>query len=373
MQNLFENYHSLIKNSLIELFKINKKIAKYDIPFSLISELNKIFSFFTEISDQKHNSAIGQINSYKNSQHLLNQSLEIIDQIVKLIDDKDLISDEKNNLQKLSEKCKELAFSNISIKELENQYQEYNKEKILKSSDGKVNQTGNPTIAIKASNNLQAINIKIEEIRSTIEELQSKVEENKDEISTNSSQINTAYNQLQEVYKKSIEFIDKSNNKIYELLSIASSSVVNGSYKENSLRELRTADRLRGIAIALMLAIVIFTSFSIYELHENTIDPWIFLLRVLSGIIFSVPAIYLTRESSKHRFNHLNYLQKSLDLAAFEPFIAGIGEEKQNELRSEMVKNIFFTRAEKDALESYPIDWNSILKDFASRVDLKNK
>ncbi|MEG0139799.1 MAG: hypothetical protein RR707_03250 [Comamonas sp.] len=232
---------------------------------------------------------------------------------------------------------------------------------------------GNPTIGINTANSFIEINKSIEALKIEITNLQSTIEENKDEVSKNSSAMNSAYHQLQEAYRKSIDFIEQSNNRIHELLSIASSSVINGSYKENSLRELRTADRLRGIAILLMVGIVIFTSHSVYELHQATIDPWIFLLRLLAGAIFSVPAIYLTRESSKHRYNHLIYLQKSLDLAAFEPFTSGIGTENLNQLRSEMVKNIFFTKPEKDVSESYPIDWNTIIKDLASRIDLKNK
>lgn len=216
-------------------------------------------------------------------------------------------------------------------------------------------------------------NVHIDDNRKIIKQIQIRIESLEADIDERRKDFEDAASKLESTYEKCINFIESSNNKIHELLTLASNSVVNGSYKENSLRELRAADRLRNVAIIVMLCIIAFTAFSLFQLHHSKLDLTHFLLRVFAGFMFSIPAIYLTRESTKHRQNHLNYLRKSLDLAAFEPFIAPISESQKSILREEVTRKIFFTIDEQNSPESYPIDANSILKELINRVEVKSK
>lgn len=372
MNNIFNQFKSYLEQFLLELTNIQGKIVDSKEIFSETENIEKCINYINNLDSQE----------YLNIENIFNILKETNDYFKKTIKDALEISFKSNTakfieneiflLEALNDRIKDLISSNENIIQLEKQYQEFINRDLNSEEEKKLYQARNDFFQ-KISNDIDSIQRKINRAHSDTIAIRKTIEKNQNIALNSTGEIEIQVEKLKSLYEDSVLFIEESNNRIYELLSIASNSVINGSYRENSLRELRSADRLRIFAILIMLGIVTFTLFSFGELQAKIIDKYTFILRIFCGLLFSIPAIYLTRESSKHRNNHLIYLQKSLDLAAFEPFIAGVDEEKKKSLKAEMAKRIFFKNQDKDAKESYPVNIDEILKELFSRIEIKNK
>lgn len=372
MNNIITQFKSYIEQFLSELINTHAKIENSKEDFPETASITNCIDFLENLDLNAIKSSSEILKLIKNTEFLCAQATKSAIEISFKSDNVKFLDNEIFLLEALKSRIDNLIAKNNNKLELDRQYQEYIENKDISDGQSNTIQTKNDFI-YKISDEIEKIQKKINRAQNNTITLRKMIDENNIAIVASTTEIQRQFEKLKETYSNSIDFIQVANDKIHELLTIASNSVINGSYKENSLRELRSADRLRWFAILLMLGIIIFTLFSLYDLQKQNIDKSNFIIRIFSSLLFSIPAIYLTRESSKHRNNHLFYLQKSLDLATFEPFISGVDDEKKKLLKAEMAERIFFRHQIKDSKESYPININEILQDLFSRIEIKGK
>lgn len=372
MHNIFNQFKSYTEQFLLELLNTYGKIKNSKEEFHEITAIENCIKFIENLSLDNLTISDNILKTFKETHYFCSQAVKSALEISYKSDTPKFLENEIFLLEALISRIEKLISENENKIELEKQYKDFIENRFTNNGEEEFPQSKSDFFN-KVSADIETLQKKINRAHNNTITIRKIIEENKITAINSTTEIEKQFEKLKDLYDYSSEFIEKSNNKIYELLTIASNSVINGSYRENALRELRSADRLRWLAITIMLSIISFTLFSFYDLQNNNIDKSTFVLRMVSGLLFSIPAIYLTRESSKHRNNHLFYLQKSLDLAAFEPFISGVDEDKKKLLKAEMAEKIFFKNQIKESKESYPVDINEILRELFSRIEIKNK
>lgn len=174
-----------------------------------------------------------------------------------------------------------------------------------------------------------------------------------------------------DIYNNALDEFSKNKQDIDKLLGVISGTAVAGSYEQSAKNEIRSADFLRAASVVLMCFVVILVAMSFYDINSGlaTLESAIFKI----GLIFlvSVPAAYLARESSRHRMMYYEYIQRALDLRAFDPYIASLPNEEQSRLKSEMTVGFFSKNNAKKELETYPINIHELLVELIKRTDRK--
>ena len=81
--------------------------------------------------------------------------------------------------------------------------------------------------------------------------------------------------------------------------------------------------------------------YTIWDISSDTFDWTKSLVRILAAAALSYPATYAARESSKHRkLENLNR-KAELELAAINPFIELLPEQKKQEIKEKLVEKYF--------------------------------
>lgn len=173
-----------------------------------------------------------------------------------------------------------------------------------------------------------------------------------------------------DIYDEALANFEKKKRDIDDLLGVISGTAVAGSYEKNAEHEIKAADFLRAISVVLMSFVVALVSLSFYEINTGVVSVESILVKI--GLIFlvSVPAAYMARESSRHRSMYYEYIQRSLDLRAFDPYIASLSNDEQSRLKSEMAVG-FFSKSRSSDLDTYPINVHELLMELIKRVDKK--
>lgn len=156
------------------------------------------------------------------------------------------------------------------------------------------------------------------------------------------------------------------------VLGVVVNTVQAGAYKTYANEERGIANFFRRSAIFLMLLGVsiivgpeawkIFSSIQTYS-----IDWHLILSRLPLSIVLFVPALYLTRESDKHRRNEFKNRQRELILRTIDPYLALLDSEKREALKVDIAKQIFTDTAVADT-QSFSGDIGDILGQFANLV-----
>ena len=90
-----------------------------------------------------------------------------------------------------------------------------------------------------------------------------------------------------------------------------------------------------------MLALSGLLIYTIWDISGDTFDWTKSLVRILAAAALSYPATYAARESSKHRkLENLNR-KAELELAAINPFIELLPEQKKQEIKEKLVEKYF--------------------------------
>lgn len=152
-----------------------------------------------------------------------------------------------------------------------------------------------------------------------------------------------------ELLKKSIDngtydLVKKLEEKLEEakkIVGVVSDKAVTGNYQNVANDNKTKADIFRWIAISLMLLLSILLIYTIWDISGNTFDWTKSLVRILAAAALSYPATYAARESSKHRkLENLNR-KAELELAAINPFIELLPEQKKQEIKEKLVEKYF--------------------------------
>ena len=169
-----------------------------------------------------------------------------------------------------------------------------------------------------------------------------KLETNLEEINNNAEE---KIKQTTLLYKKGLNDIRSKKEEINQLLGHASKKILAGGFEENAAREKKTADWLRYTSIALMLLIVLLAGYSFVALTYTSDFNWgNFASRMFLSIVLSIPAVYLARESSKHRAQQYLHQQTALDLKVIDPYIATLPIENQHAMKATIADRLFAAR-----------------------------
>ena len=150
--------------------------------------------------------------------------------------------------------------------------------------------------------------------------------------------------QIDESKNKSIEYINFLNTKLEEakkIVNIIGNIGVTGNYQKIADENAKAADRWRWIALFFMTMMSGLVIWSIIELSIAQYDVYKSLVRILGAAVLTYPAIYASRESTKHRFLETKNRTLELELASIGPFIEILPEENKQKIKEELVNKFF--------------------------------
>lgn len=116
---------------------------------------------------------------------------------------------------------------------------------------------------------------------------------------------------------------------------------VTGNYQQIANSNKKTADNLRIVAITLMLLLSGLLVYTIWDISGDTFDWTKSLIRILAAAALSYPATYAARESTKHRRLEILNRKAELELAAINPFIELLPDNKKQEIKEKLVEKYF--------------------------------
>lgn len=157
--------------------------------------------------------------------------------------------------------------------------------------------------------------------------------------------LNTEIEEIkQNIDSDTFELIEKLEEKLEEakkIVGVIGDISVTGNYQKIANSNKTTADILRIVAIILMLMLSGILIYTIWDISGQTFDWTKSLIRILAAAALSYPATYAVRESSKHRRLEIINRKAELELAAINPFIELLPENKKQEIKEKLVEKYF--------------------------------
>lgn len=359
MTNLEFRNHSIFQKStqLLELIKSENAVAKLEIEKIIffktacqylidrtkitlpelitIAELNTISNEFenalTQINNYLGSDNIGHINNATNS---IYSALSMIKNFPIAVSKNDfnftkIISDFKDTLEgKLLEIDKQKTASENELNELNKKLEASKFD--LSTLSKQHNKTKNEldTITHSFKTDLQTV---INDFKLTSENqktaLNSELVKDKNKIEVISNEIIVSLKQKQEEASRLVDVIGNTG--------------VAGSFRRTANYHQITSNRLRSLAIILMLLLSIFMLCTIYDLSDSNFIWQKSVLRILGASILIYPASYLARESEKHRKIENINRRLEIELAAINPFIEMLDDAKKQEIKVSLVDKYF--------------------------------
>jgi hypothetical protein len=116
---------------------------------------------------------------------------------------------------------------------------------------------------------------------------------------------------------------------------------VTGNYKREADAEHKQANLFRGVALALMLAIVAGVALTIDAMRFED-GRWAgVLLRIGVTLALAYPAAYAARESDRHRRLARHYRRMELELSSVDTYLGSLDETKRAELKASLAERYF--------------------------------
>lgn len=137
-----------------------------------------------------------------------------------------------------------------------------------------------------------------------------------------------------------------------KVLSALGADATSGGFLGQAEAEHRAADRWRRIGVSVVVAIAIWGVITI--LTTSGAD---FTLQWLTGrLLVAIPllgvGLYALSESGRHRDREWKARKNELDLAALDPFVALLADEKRNELKFDLAKRAFLADPHEQSTRS---------------------
>lgn len=177
-----------------------------------------------------------------------------------------------------------------------------------------------------------------------------------------------------DIYKNGIINIEESKKEIESMLSNTANRVMADDYVSSAVAEKKAANWLRGLSLVCMTIIVGIVCLSFYDSTHSGFDWENSIFRTVLVFILSIPAAYLSRESTKHREQQYNYHHTALDLKAITPYIASLPEADQNRIKISIAERIFASRQTNlNPQDSFPLNTQELMMELIKKVDLSRK
>ncbi|UNK57897.1 hypothetical protein MNQ95_01950 [Pseudoxanthomonas daejeonensis] len=146
-----------------------------------------------------------------------------------------------------------------------------------------------------------------------------------------------------------------------------------GAYATYASEEKRSANLYRKLAIGLMIlaALVLFLpefAQAARAAAEYSVDWRAALHRLPFSIILFAPALYLAKESSRHRTNEVLNRRREHILTTIGPYLALLDPKKAEEIKSDVARSIFTEGAQQ--IDDRSTDAPSVIAQVTNLVDL---
>lgn len=150
--------------------------------------------------------------------------------------------------------------------------------------------------------------------------------------------------QISNSAKLSSELTGKINTKLEEakkIVNIIGNVGVTGNYQNIANQNKQSANFFRWVALIFMIIMSGLLIWSIIDLSITEFNIYKSLVRILAAAVLTYPAIYASRESTRHRNLETKNRNLELELASIGPFIEILPEPKKQEIKHELVKKYF--------------------------------
>lgn len=145
--------------------------------------------------------------------------------------------------------------------------------------------------------------------------------------------------------KQSTDVITDLNTKLAEankIVNIVGNVGVTGNYQNIANQNKKEADFFRWVALGFMAVMSILLIWSLIEISKNgEFNLYKSLVRILMAAVLTYPAVYASRESTKHRKLETLNRNLELELASIGPFIELLPEDKKQKIKEELVNKYF--------------------------------
>jgi len=126
-----------------------------------------------------------------------------------------------------------------------------------------------------------------------------------------------------------------------KLVNVIGNTGATGNFQLIANYHKKSANIWRYIAIGFMAILSAILIYTIWDLSVNDVDWLKSITRIIAAGVLSYPATYAASESNKHRKQE-NYNRKiELELAAINPFIEILEEEKKQIIKEKLVEKYF--------------------------------
>lgn len=321
--NEFEVRSFRLENSLIEPELSIIKIANH------IHNLENSFEIFID----SYLETYGISSNAKALARLISKEINILTSVFNVSDKSDSFSFSKAQKQLVT------ASMNIIAKQLKLKLNEYNKEtdKLFKSHQSSMN-----SLEALAEQEFKELNLKVNTIR--------------------------------EKFDSTLKDLNAKSVHMDELLEQSANRTMAQDYDTSALNERKAANWLRYGSLACMAVIIGIVCYSFYDSTHSGFDWESSIFRTVLVFILSIPAAYLSRESTKHREQQYNYHHTALDLKAITPYIASLPEADQNRIKISIAERIFASRQTNVAQqESFPLNTQGLIVELIKKIDISSE
>ncbi|WHF51879.1 hypothetical protein QGN23_01045 [Chryseobacterium gotjawalense] len=150
--------------------------------------------------------------------------------------------------------------------------------------------------------------------------------------------------QKSDLESQTAETIKGLQSKLEEakkIVNIVGNVGVTGNYQKIAEQHKNSANFFRWVALGFMVIMSGLLIYSIIELSSADFNLYKSLVRILAASVLTYPAIYASRESTKHRNLETQNRNLELELASIGPFIELLPEAKKETIKEELVKKYF--------------------------------
>lgn len=150
--------------------------------------------------------------------------------------------------------------------------------------------------------------------------------------------------QKSDLESQTAETIQSLQSKLEEaknIVNIVGDVGVTGNYQKIAEQHKKSANFFRWVALGFMVLMSGLLIYSIIELSSADFNLYKSLVRILAASVLTYPAIYASRESTKHRNLETQNRNLELELASIGPFIELLPEAKKETIKEELVKKYF--------------------------------
>lgn len=171
----------------------------------------------------------------------------------------------------------------------------------------------------------------------------------------------SAIKKLKEDADATIKYLSEQKEEAKKIVGITANIGTTGNYNKIATQEKIVAEILRALAVIFMMAGIYVIGTVVFNISKTGFDWKLLLSRVTVTITIFAPALYLARESSKHRQREIHNRKMELELASINPYLELLPDDKKNELKANLTEK-FFGRPEPQTDKSDNVTAGALFK-----------